>query len=466
MTCVVHNHFFRDRPLVARINTRLMRLLDEHPNNPHLTKLVVIVTSHATSCIMRYLGSLETYDDLALEPIVFTALNILRSSGSDASAVSHALTIVLIVAQYAAEKCRPIPGLVTLLVALTRSKRMLTRGLATGSLGFLIDTELSKVIKDYWDPEGELDSEEDGNPDCSIDSHYVRTNEMMHVPLPADISRDNPELPEHITRILGSSNYSDLEYAIETRCDHEFRDFFHKQSSVDVQKNMADSDRRALGRMLAKFVLTIGYPSPEFRASFAQEDRNVHLIDMGQCIESLRQCPDGKADLDAADVLELRIYTWHPCACGHNGERELAQCALKRSPDLAYAHLFDAAACAPATAGQSAARRGLECAGVSRWLRGELLIRRMLHTYSLVRGVFWKGREFPEGGRVYDFAGALIVSGLRDADAFIAEAPPDAFLLPIALEYKLIFMLLLQGDAIDPQLVKVRACPMSTSLCP
>ena len=91
-------------------------------------------------------------------------------------------------------------------------------------------------------------------------------------------------------------------------------------------------------------------------------------------------------------------------------------------------------------------------------------MRSVAHTFTLVRDVFWQGNEGRFDGPARDLAGALVVSALRDVDAFIAEAPPDASPLQMALEYKLILTLILQGDAIDAQLVEVRVGSVSTDL--
>ena len=439
-----------------------MRLLDEHPDDSQLAHMVVIVTSHTTSCTMRFQGNVGSgsYDDLALEPVVLTALKTLRSSDSPSDVVSHALTTVCVALEHATEQCSCIPGLVNLLVALTRSKSMFTRGLAIGPLDALFDHELGKVAKHNVNHEGQPDSDEVGKSDSSLDNHDSGQTEGDSSPLQADIPKDDRELPENIARILGSFDWSALERTIETRCDREFRDVCNKE--ID-RKGAANWDLLPIGRILATCVLTIGYPSPAYREGLEEQDKDLHYNLMSKCVDALRRRPKGRADLDAADVLELRIRTLHYCVCGHNRERELAQRVLARSPGLAYAHLSDAAPYAPSAAGRSAARRGLECAGVSRWLRGELLMRSVGHTFGIMRDVFPRG-EGGEGGRARDLAGALVVSALRDVDAFIAEAPPDALFLQAALEYKLILMLILQGDAIDAQLVQVRARSISINL--
>lgn len=200
MISVAHNNNFRDRPLVARLNTRLMRLLDEHPDNLRIADMVVIVTSHTTSCIMRSLGNIRqhSYDDLAMEQVVITALETLRSSNSHPSAVSHALTTAFVALEYATEKCSSILGLVNLLVALTRNKRMSTRGLALGSLGCLVDSKVNKVIKDF---------DETRNSDSSSDPHDGDQNEVESGFLTADTPEDYSDLPEDITRILAASTF-------------------------------------------------------------------------------------------------------------------------------------------------------------------------------------------------------------------------------------------------------------------
>ena len=454
---VAHNNNFRDRPLVARLNTRLMRLLDEHPDDLRVADMVVIVTSHTTSCIMRSLGNRRehSYDDLAMEQVVLVALKTLRSSNSHPSAVSHALTTAFVALEYATEKCSSIPGLVNLLVALTRSKRMSTRGLALGSLGCLVDSKVNEAVKAF---------DEARNLASSSGPHGGDQNEVESPFLTADTPEDDSDLPEDITRILGRFNLSDLEKTIQLRCNRELRDFLAKRLPDNDYERMADPDRRALGHMLVKFILTIGHPSPAYRKSLSEKDKEAHLMLVYLGMDALRQRPKGRADRDAGDVLALYFKTLNCCRCGHNRERELAQQVLARSPGLAYAHFLDAATYAPSAAGRSAARRGLECAGVSRWLRGELLMRSVAHTFTLVRDVFWQGNEGRFDGPARDLAGALVVSALRDVDAFIAEAPPDASPLQAALEYKLILTLTLQGDAIDAQLVEVRVGSVSTDL--
>ncbi|EMD40211.1 hypothetical protein CERSUDRAFT_122273 [Gelatoporia subvermispora B] len=422
---VTHHGGLESRQDIARQAPRLVRLMEEFPDDIKLLELCIVTLGHSVGNV------LDTYDTTI--PNVVTSsdmrkiLEITTRSIKQPTAsyymFDHALSLLSGATCRFQEECKATPAMLSLCVACLRSTNICMRGTAMDAL---IRVQFSG-------------SETEG---AVVDLRMLMTPDGKQ-----------RRWPDHLVDVLMDYGFSRCETIIYLNTMREYQ--------ATMMGFLQARDPRALGRTLAGFITRTAYGIGDGGYGVQDEQTgrltitDLRAQDMGlpfihwqdallHCARVLRET-GVPADLDAADILEIR---YHIKRNRIQDAIKAGQAALARNPQLAYAY-YPIGVAPEQEAGLRATKKGLKCAQTTPFVRRVLLRRAVEHAAQLG---FATMRAAGSSGERYAEAVAFLISAYEDAKAFVAEAPPDSLRLGRVLHWLVLLTLTIRGPELDANL--------------
>ncbi|CDO78081.1 hypothetical protein BN946_scf184702.g2 [Trametes cinnabarina] len=422
LTVVTHHGGLLARQEIARHNGGLTKIMQDHPDDPKIAELVIITVAHATEAVV---ACEETPDPrlvkaAAIRPTLQATLAALRRPTYSHVMHTHALSLLTVPTQHCPQDCKAVPSLLNFFAAMTRSKNINTRAVAFTAILRLPIAE-SEYERSHLDPNRLL-------------AIYQRGT------------------PQHLSDIL-------MDYGPESS-----ELYLTIYSTVDYQKAMMqalqDRDMYSLGKKLVdliqrtEFAIAEGgfqMDGPGGARSFANESI-VPGLPFARWTDALPLCAKAMrakctpADLDAADIIEMKFYMIRgrlpeAIALGHS--------ALKRNRDLAYAYYIVSMG-ADVEDGLRAVKKGLKCKKIASFVRFQMLWRAVGHAAQRGLEIL---RESAEGDMQARAEGtAFLMSAWEDAKTYVLEAPPDSRHMLEVLSWYALLTILIRGHELSEDL--------------
>ncbi|RDX43313.1 hypothetical protein OH76DRAFT_1361375, partial [Lentinus brumalis] len=399
---------------IASLSGQLARLALYKCEDLILVELVVIVLSQALRITFLPRPPLVSFGErLELPTVVEAIYSILRNSRISYSILTHTIDLFAALTLY-----RPSPGeellsLVPFLAAIARCDNIRTRAIAISGIMRLPATD---------------------DHECPSSFSPIRLGEMI-----------NEGLPEHLARPLEEFGEERVEMLVIFDASSKYR---HLMGEAERRR---ESDLCTLGRTLAELVQVhdfaigdklVDNPPAHYPPSTSPFTSWIDCLHF--CSDALRSTPNPPvADLDAADILEMRFLHYRG-----DVERSfpIARSAIARSPDLAYAY-FILGMQGDREEGLRWARRGLLCPEMTPFVRTQLLYRTAIHAAHMGFGLL----QSPSPNWI-ERGIALIEAALDDTETFLREASPDNLWRLLMLDWKVILTILVRGPALSPEL--------------
>ena len=417
LSVVTHHGGPVARREIARKNPVLVRLIEAHPDDAKVMELATVTMAHATSAVL----SVEDPPDkgilkeIQVRPVLKVTVENVRKPNATHYMIDHALSLLTSATQHCPQDCKATPQMLTLLVSCLRSANLTARCTALGGLIRLTSNE-SEPDRQNFDPKT----------------------------LVAAVSRGfSAELSELM-----------MDYGPD-RCDTTLT----LRSTLDYQKAMMrcaeDRDLYALGRTLAALIQRTEFAIGEGMFQAEGPGGRWETMDLGlpftmwtdalpHCAQALRK-RGASADLDAADVLDLKYYIIRsriPDAIAQ-GNR-----AVARNPDLAYAY-YAISMGADHQQGLRAVKKGLKSKDTTPFVRNYMLWRAVEHAGDLGVSVL---QDAKAGDSSHAEGVAFLLSAWEDAKTFIAEAPPDNRHMQTMLNWYIILTIATKGPELNEDL--------------
>ncbi|KAI0748734.1 hypothetical protein C8Q80DRAFT_1173343 [Daedaleopsis nitida] len=345
LTMVTHHGGIEARQEIARQNRTLIRLFQDYPDDLQIADGVIATLTHATAAVV---GSEDTpprvlLKEAAIQSVLETVVAILRKPRTTHTILSHALDLLVCAPQHCPNECKAVPGLVALITAFTRSNSINTRAQGIGGL-------LRLTIQE-----------------SEFDAQFILPHKLMQAAMQAP--------PDHLTDLLFDYGTQRLDYYVMQKSMSEYT-----MAMMNVSR---DRDLYALGKKLAFLIQQAEYVIAEggFRASDGYVLGERDGVPFARWTDALPPAAKalrdrgGKADLDDADVVELKFYIIRqrlPEAIA------LAHTVIKRNPRLSYAY-YTLSLGVDTEEGLRAVKKGLKCPNATPFIRNQLLWRAVSH---------------------------------------------------------------------------------------
>ena len=428
LSTVTHHGGLVARHEIAKLTPTLLRLLREFPDDDALTELTTVIMFHAIGAVI----SQEEDPDpqllrrLDMHSVLKITTDNLRKPSASRLMINHAMGILNSATLHCHKECKALPSLVTFLVACLRGNDLITRCNALGGL-IRLNYKESEPDMRFYDPQKMI----------------------------AAVQR---RFPDELVDII-------MDYGFE-RCDMTLT----LQSTKGFQHAMTEvvrtHDLYALGHTLARLILRTEFSVADGMFEVQNERTGkFEKMDVGlpftmwsdalpHCVRALRE-RGGKADLDAADVVEMKHYIMKQ-RVGDSVQVGLK--VIERNPQLAYAYYVIALG-ADTERGLRCAKKGLKCKETTPFVKNYLLWRAVEHAGNM--GVT-RLQEATAGSKDYAEGLAFLTSSQEDAKRFIAEAPPDSRNMGTILDWYIICTIALKGPELSPRPPRTkRTCSLS-----
>jgi hypothetical protein len=429
LSAVTHHGGGDIRRRIAVHTPRLVRLMEELPDDKEVNELVVVVLAHTTSAVVNDEESSPSVVhrniiNLDLPTILRLVLRNARQPDASLHLLTHTLELLSTIARPAAcsKEIRAIPSLVSLLTSGLRSKEITLR---CNSLGGIMRLMSADAVHDY----GHLD----------------------HQKLMSALNGSLPRQLEDVMMAYGAP-----------RCDT----YLILQASLEFQKAMQRCvqtyDLYDLGLKLSELVLRTEYSITEGMYQVANERTGqMETANLGlpftmwvdslpHCAQALRE-KGSPADLDKSDILQCKFFITRkklPDALA------LAKAAILRSPQVAYFYYVVGLSTSDSAEGLRASKQGIKCKQLTPFVKNFLLWRATEHAADM--GIM-KLQACRPGDEEYTEGIAFLTSALEDANMFISEAPPDTRRMTVMLSWYILLTIALRGPELSIDLKELNA---------
>ena len=424
---------------VARSNNVLIRFVRGYLDKPFIAELVMKIIAAATNSV---LGDVQpNYPAMAqvsIKDVLQITTELLRHPQATLSTSNHGLHLLATATRHCPAECRAIPSFFPLFAAFLRSRNVHARCMA-----------LSGFIR--------LPLAETGSRQRKTDPSRL-------------IAAVRGSVPRVLYDLMQAYGLDKCESQVDAKVCIETLPAAMNDFVVSPNRDLC-----VLGETLAKLILSSEYGMAKM---WFEDPRNGRPLEgalglpfsdwwdaLPLCATALRG-RGRPADLDAADVLELKYYSLQ-----HDVEK-LVACAervAERNPDLAYAQR---ALCFSSDYTQSmrAMIRGLKCADATPYVRRALLecgVEQCSHI----------GEMFLRDAVTYDMPGtegdkrelglAALRMARKNALTFMAEAPPDSTDMREILNWYILDTIALRGPELSEDLAafqvrfSIRASPLT-----
>ncbi|KAJ6532723.1 hypothetical protein DFH09DRAFT_993655 [Mycena vulgaris] len=389
LTTVTHHGGLEIRMEIAKWYLDLVRVLKEHLDDPKTIELSIVVLSHCLNATTSEEGMKidpRFAESLNLEEVLKIVTRAIREPSPSRVLVEHSVDLLAKSTMHA----KVPPTTAKFLVAGLRSKDWVFRSTCLGGLVRMHRKE------------------------SESDQRALDPRKLL-----ACASRP---APPHLVEILHAYGFPACETAITM------------QTTSDFQRAMIDSvsthDFYALGILLAGFILRTEFSISE--GSFQEQDPVTGQMINGNAglpftmwSDALPYCAKAirdkglPAEADLADIIDMK----HAIMKGRVPDAvKVANIALKRNPDLAYAYYALTLASDPVV-GLRAAKKGMKCAKITPFVRFQMMQRAVEQAGEM--GIQILQDTAGVGDKKWAEGIAFLTSALEDSKTYIAQAPPD-----------------------------------------
>ncbi|KAJ7484420.1 hypothetical protein FB451DRAFT_1232475 [Mycena latifolia] len=389
LTTVTHHGGINIRMAIAKWYLDLLRIMKQFPDDPKTLELSIVTLSHCLISTLSEDGVKIDHklgESLDLEDVLEIVTEALRKPFPSRVLVDHSVQLIAMSTLHS----RVPPSAARFLVAGLRSKDWIFRCTCVGGLLRLHRNEAESDQR-------------------SLDPMRL----MAAVSRPA---------PSHLNEILRAYGFQECETYITMKTAQEF------QSAM--MSTVRTRDLYSLGILLAGFILRTEFSISE--GSFQSPNPvtgQMENMDLGlpfiMWSDSLPHCAKAirakglPAEADMADILDMKFYIMKqriPDAV------KVANVALKRNPDFAYAYYALTLASDPVV-GLRAAKKGMKCTKISPFVRFQMMQRAVDQAGEM--GIQILQDNASEGDKKWEEGIAFLISALEDSKTYIAHAPPD-----------------------------------------
>ena len=405
---------------IARYNSQIASVLRKHRRNGKIAgyalRVLALTTPVALLSDDLWAARPNLGNDVAVTEVVSAVLDTLKQPAHLADDVLQLALVPLLrsCVSTCREQCKDLPGVIPFFASLTRSTNLAAR-----SIGAAMLLRIARL---------ESESEATVTATDSL---------MVSVCLPRADSLDEAlaQLPADLLEIMRAHGLEACETLVKVRC------------GTAVMQGMRaferDRDLRALGVRLAALAQESELVcDPE--AFIRREDVPfTGWIDaMQHCARAFRR--DGRApagDLDLADVLELKYLL-----TVRSGKEALAlaERAVARNPDIAFAHYAITLQTNTLLHGLQAAKKGLKCKHLTPYLRRRMLWCAVEHAGEEGIRLLCTRELEPKQDRMAQ-ALAYLESAAEDAKTFIETSAPDARQMSYVIDWYIVVLIVLRG---------------------
>ncbi|KAH9848834.1 hypothetical protein C2E23DRAFT_409155 [Lenzites betulinus] len=419
LVMVTHHGGLEARQEIARQNGTLVKLIQDFPDDPKIAELVIITVAHATEAVVscEQVPDPRLVRDVSIRTTLEGVVAALRRPVNSYAMLTHAISLLVAPTQHCPRECKSVPSALALLAAFTRSKVIETR--ATGFTGLLrLPISESEFEQTAFDPQG-------------LFARYQRGT------------------PQHLSDILMDYGPEKAEISLTLKCTVEYQ--------KAIMQAMQDRDMYALGKKLltiiqsTEFAIAEGGWQMEGGAGWTNVTDAPGLpftrwTDSLPLSAKALRAKGTPADLDAADIIEMKFYMVR----GRLPEAiTLGHTALKRNRNLAYAYYIVSMG-AEIQPGLRAVKKGLKCRNATPFVRNQMLWRAVNHASQQGLAIL---HDAPEGDMQARGEGtAFLMSAWEDAKTYIAEAPPDGRHMLAVLSWYAILTILIRGPELSEDL--------------
>lgn len=386
LVLITHHGGTETRKEIALRNKIFIKLVQDHPDDPRVAEGAITILGHVTEAVVDEEDppSPALLEQAMVKTVLETVVATLRKPTVSRKLLIHALSLLVCAPRHCPTECRAVPGLITLLVAFTRSKSIDIRALALNGL-------LRLAIR----------------------------NRQQDVPPPPQPDRlmeaaaRSP--PDHLLDILHDygTKRGDLFLICESMAEYA-------QAMMRAQR---DHDMYALGKKLAYVVQRSEYVIDIQAADGHYEQDGAPFVQWTDAFPLAAKALRDKGDLDDADIVQLKFFIF----CKRFPEsNSLAHAVIKRNPRLSYAYYALSLDEDHEDTGEilRAVKKGLKCPDTTAFVRNQLLWRGILLAAERGLHILLERRKGDPAAR--SEASAFLVSAWEDAKTFITEAPPDS----------------------------------------
>ncbi|KAI0707998.1 hypothetical protein C8Q76DRAFT_770754 [Earliella scabrosa] len=417
---VTHHGGAKAREEIARLNKTLIKLVQDHPDDPHVAELAMITMDHATEAIIavEQPPSPAVLKEVGVRLVLETAMATLRKPAASRGLLTHSFSLLVSATQHCSTYCEAIPGVVGLLAAFTRSKNIIIRAQAMGALLRLPISE------------------------CEPDA-------MGTVPLNImEAARRGP--PEHLRDILWNYGPERSELCILVNGTAEYMQA--------IKTAAQDHDMYALGLKLVDLiqraeyiVLQGGWQNPDGSLMTERDGIPFSLwTDSLPLAAKALRAKGSPSDLDAADIVDLKYFV---IKLRTSEALDLARKVIKRNPQLAYAYYALSLMGSDPEEGLRAVKKGLKCPNVTPFVRCQMLWRAAYHAGERGLSIL---QEAIDNNPVARAEGeAFLRSAWEDTKTYISEAPPDTRHLLGMISWYILLTVTIRGLELSEDLTEL-----------
>ncbi|KAJ7089251.1 hypothetical protein B0H15DRAFT_840062 [Mycena belliarum] len=410
LTTVTHHGGIEIRMEISKWYRDLLRVLKEFSDDPKTIELSIITLSH---CIVAALSEdgikadPKLGESLDLKDVAGTVTDALHKPFPSRVLVDHSVPLIAV----STLNSQAPPSAVKFLVAGLRSKDWIFRCTCLGGL-FLLHREEAESDQRLLDP----------------------TKMMMAMSRPA---------PPHLNAILSSYGFQQCESYLTMKTANDFQ--------TAMMDCIRTRDLYSLGILLAEFILRTefsiseGYYETDNPGTGRRENMDLGLPftmwsdALPHCARAIR-ANGVPAEADMADVVEMKFLIMKqriPDAV------KIANVALKRNPDFAYAYYVLTLASDP-VAGLRAAKKGIKCTNITPFVRFQMMQRAVDQAGEM--GIHILQDSASEGDKKWEEGIAFLTSALEDSKTYIAHAPPDNRHMKNVLYWNILLRVAIEED--------------------
>ncbi|KAJ7931223.1 hypothetical protein B0H13DRAFT_2247669 [Mycena leptocephala] len=410
LTTVTHHGGIEIRMAIAKSYLPLLRLLKDFSEDPKTVELSIVTLSHcliATLCEDGMKIDAAFGKSLDLQDVVKTVTDALRKPSASRVLVDHSVQLLAVSTFH----CKIPPTTVNLLVAGLRTKDWIFRSTCLGGLVRLHANE-SEPDQRGLDP----------------------TKLIACVSKPA---------PSHLNEILRAYGFEKCETYVTLNTSRDFQ--------RAMMNCVSTGDLYSLGITLAGFILRTEFSISEgmFETVDPATGRR-EAMDVGlpfrMWSDALPHCATAirdrglPAQVDLADILDMKFLIMRqriPEAV------KIANTALKRNPDFAYAYYLLTLASDPVV-GLRAAKKGMKCANITPFLRFQMMQRAVEHAGEMGIQILQEASGADDKKWVEGIA--FLTSALEDSKTYISGAPPDNRYMKNVLYWYILLRITMEED--------------------
>ncbi|KAG7097635.1 hypothetical protein E1B28_004967 [Marasmius oreades] len=382
---------------IANYIPKLLKLLDDHPNDPIIAELSITIISHTVTEVMRQHQSVYEHTPhvpsyLKIPPILQSIVIQLKKPSSSRYLIDHALSLLATLSYHDGKNIKANRSVVNFMIAGLRHKSWEYRCMS-----------LSGLIRMHL-----YESEED-----------VRQFDPRIL-----LSLATKRFPDDIVDVLMDYGQprTDLFLTIKTAADFQ-------KAMLNVAQSR-DGDRLyPLGLRLyelimrTEFAIGDGYFEVEDPVTGQRKPMDIGLP-FARWSDSLPHCAKAirakgiPQEADKADVLDIKHMIMKQKI---RQAADMARKSLERNPDFAY-YYYAISLVADRTEGLKAAKKGIKCKQTSPFVKHQLLQRAVEHAGDLGIAML---NDAGHDEKKWEEGIALLMSSMEDSKQYASQAPPD-----------------------------------------